>query len=57
MRRNMLPMLGFGLVAALAATPAFAGTVGAPEPEVAGGLIALGAMGIGYRFLSRRFKR
>ena len=57
MRIKILPAIGFSVIAALAATPALAGAGPVPEPEVAGGLIALGAMGLGYRFLSRRFKR
>ena len=46
------------LIAALAASPAYAGFQSpTPEPEVAGGLIALGLLGAGVRFLRGRAKR
>lgn len=58
MRKNALPVLGGLAVAALFATPALAGFNGpTPEPEVAGSLIALAAMGLGFRFLKGRAKR
>lgn len=57
MSRKFTSAIGFSVIAALAASPAFAGGAPVPEPELAGGLFALGAMGLGYRLLSRRFKR
>jgi hypothetical protein len=55
--KSAFRIVGFSIVAALAATPAFAGTVATPEPEVAGGLIAVGMLALGYRFLRGRFLR
>jgi hypothetical protein len=57
MSRTALDFVGISLVAVLAASPAFAGTVVTPEPEVAGGLIAIGLLGLGYRLLRRRISR
>ncbi len=57
MHKSAFRIVGFSIVAALAATPAFAGTVATPEPEVAGGLIAVGMLALGYRFLRGRFLR
>ena len=57
MREKIVSIAGFGVITVLAAAPAYAGIAPVPEPEVAGGLIALGAMGIGYRMLRRRFSR
>jgi small neutral amino acid transporter SnatA (MarC family) len=58
MRKHIVSALGFAVIAASAASPAFAGlSASVPEPEVAGGLMALAAMGVGYRVLRNRFKR
>ena len=58
MRKHMPSLLGFAVIAASAASPAFAGISSpVPEPEVAGGLMALAALGVGYRVLRNRFKR
>jgi hypothetical protein len=58
MRKHIVSTLGFAVIAASAASPALAGVaVPVPEPEVAGGLMALAAMGVGYRVLRNRFKR
>lgn len=58
MRKNLVSTLGLAAFAALYATPAFAGFNGpTPEPEVAGSLLALGALGLGFRFLKARAKR
>ncbi len=57
MRRTAFDIVGFSFVAALAASPALAGTVATPEPEVAGGLIAMGMLGLGYRLLRRHIAR
>jgi hypothetical protein len=57
MRQHLLSIASFGLIAAFAAAPAYAGITATPEPEVAGGLIALGVLGVGYRLLRRRFSR
>lgn len=57
MHKSAFNIVGFAFVAALAATPAFAGAIATPEPEVAGGLIAVGLLGLGYRMLRRRFLR
>jgi hypothetical protein len=48
--------ISFGALAVMA-TPAWAGVTPTPEPEVAGGLIALAALGAGYRLLKRRARR
>ena len=56
MGKHIVSIFGVAALAALAATPAFAGVGPAPEPEVLGGLAALAALGIGYRFLRSRFK-
>ena len=48
--------VSFGALAMMA-TPAHAGILPTPEPEVAGGLIALAALGVGYRLLKRRTRR
>ena len=57
MYKSAFNFAGFSIVAALAATPAFAGLSATPEPEVAGGLIAVGMLALGYRLLRRRFLR
>lgn len=58
MRQYSASLMGFAVIAASAASPAFAGVaIPVPEPEVAGGLMALAAMGVGYRVLRNRFKR
>lgn len=57
MRSKIVSLVGFGVISALAASPALAGTAPVPEPEVAGGLIALGVLAVGYRALRRRFTR
>lgn len=57
MRRHLVSLLGFSVIAAVSATPALAGFAPTPEPEVAGGLLALGALAVGYRLLRRRFGR
>ncbi len=57
MYKSAFDFAGFSIVAALAATPAFAGLSATPEPEVAGGLIAVGMLALGYRLLRRRFPR
>jgi hypothetical protein len=57
MRQKLVSIASFGAIAALAAAPAYAGIAPVPEPEVAGGLIALGVLGVGYRMLRRRFSR
>lgn len=57
MLRTVSDFVGISVVALLAATPAFAGAVVTPEPEVAGGLIAMGMLGVGYRLLRRRIAR
>ncbi len=58
MHNRLVSLLGFAVIAATAATPAMAGmSLPVPEPEVAGGLMALAAMGVGYRVLRNRFKR
>ena len=56
MGKHIVSIFGVAALAAMAATPAFAGVGPAPEPEVLGGLAALAALGIGYRFLRSRFK-
>ena len=57
MRRQLVSIASFGFIAAMAAAPAYAGFGPVPEPEVAGGLVALGMLGVGYRMLRRRFSR
>ncbi len=57
MRKAIGSNLGFGLAALLTTTPAWAGALPVPEPEVAGGLLAVGLLGMGYRLLRRRFMR
>ncbi len=57
MRRTFAPNLGFALAALVTTTPAWAGFVAAPAPEVAGGLLAVGMLGLGYRLLRKRFMR
>ena len=57
MHKFTFSIAGFSFIAALAASPAFAGAAVVPEPEVAGGLLALGMLGVGYRLLRRRFMR
>lgn len=57
MRAHGISIVGFAVIAAFSASPALAGIVATPEPEVAGGLLALGVMGLGYRLLRRRFNR
>lgn len=58
MRRISETLLGFSVIAASVVSPAFAGeSAPVPEPEVAGGLMALAALGVGYRVLRNRFKR
>ncbi len=57
MRRHLVSIASFGFIVAAAAAPAYAGIVATPEPEVAGGLVALGVLGVGYRMLRRRFSR
>ena len=57
MRKFAFDIAGFGMMAALATTPAFAGTVVTPDPGVAGGLAAMGMLGLAYRLLRRRNSR
>ncbi|MFM5930033.1 MAG: hypothetical protein ACKOPQ_03905 [Novosphingobium sp.] len=58
MRKNLISAAGMAAIAALYATPAFAGFNGpTPEPEVAGSILALGALGLGFRFFKRRVGR
>lgn len=57
MRSKIVSLVGFGVITALSASPALAGVSAVPEPEVAGGLIALGVLAVGYRALRRRFTR
>ncbi len=57
MRKAIASNLGFGLAALLTTTPAWAGSVPVPAPEVAGGILAVGLLGMGYRLLRRRFMR
>ena len=57
MLRSAFDFVGISFVAALAASPAVAGAIVTPEPEVAGGLIAMGMLGLGYRLLRRRIAR
>jgi hypothetical protein len=58
MRQCTASLLGFAVIAVSAASPALAGiSAPVPEPEVAGGLMALAALGVGYRVLRNRFKR
>ena len=57
MTRSAFDFVGFSIASALAASAAFAGTLVTPEPEVAGGLIAMGMLGLGYRLLRRRIAR
>lgn len=58
MRRHIEFLIGGFIVTALSASPALAGeSAPVPEPEVAGGLMALAALGVGYRVLRNRFKR
>ena len=57
MHKIITSNLGFGLVALLTATPAWAGGLPVPEPEVAGGLLAVGMLALGYRLLRNRFMR
>lgn len=55
---NKFSAATFALITAFAASPAFAGFNGpTPEPEVAGGLVALGMMAAGLRYLRGRTKR
>jgi hypothetical protein len=44
-------------LAALIATPAFAGTVTSPAPVAGIGIGAVALVGLGYRALRRRFDR
>jgi hypothetical protein len=57
MRKVISSNLGFGLAALLTTTPAWAGAAPVPVPEVAGGMLAVGMLGLGYRLLRRRFMR
>ena len=57
MHKIITSNLGFGLVALLTATPAWAGAMPVPVPEVAGGLLAVGMLALGYRLLRNRFMR
>lgn len=57
MFRAMTSNLGFGIAALVFSTPAWAGALPVPVPEVAGGLVAVGMLGLGYRLLRRRFGR
>jgi len=52
---NHIDKLAFGTVLLAAASPAFAGTVGAAPAPIAGiGIGAVALIGLGYRALKRR---
>ena len=57
MRRSFASNLGFALAALGTTSPAWAGVIVAPVPEVAGGLLAVAMLGVGYRLLRKRFMR
>ena len=55
MRR--IETISFGIVLAALASPAFAGTAGAPAPVVGVGVGAVVLVGLGYRALKARVDR
>ena len=55
MKYALFNVATFGVIALAVTAPAYA-NVAAPEPEVAGGLVAIALLGIGAAAL-RRFKR
>lgn len=56
MAKRAVDLGAFVVAASMLAAPAMAGLPVAPQPEIAGGLGALVAFGLGYRWLRNRAK-
>lgn len=56
MKNMLLNVTAFGVIALAVSSPAYAIIRPSPEPDVAGGLVAMALMGLGVAAI-RRFKR